>query len=148
MNSYGTSSTQGYTADYINSLIGGVLDITDPSKQTYSEKTFDSIWGWGTWDENGILYDSQGNEMRFIVPTGTAYYSDATMATQIGTVQEHMYADQVNAQSGKIEISGVTYYVKREDMVSGHLYDDVATYSAKEIDYLLSWGRFPSMVKS
>ena len=146
----GGDHDRGYDATYINQLIGGLGDINDPVRQTYSEQTFDSIFGWGSWDQNGICYDYKGNEMKYIIPIGTRYFYDVEVTQEVPNVltTEPYYADQVNYVSGSFEIDGTTYYVRVKDMVTGHLYDDHSTYSAKEIDYLLAWGRFPAMIKS
>lgn len=64
MDSYGNDSEgrisdQTYSVSYINSLIGGNLDI-DPDKKAYSKRQIDNLISWGTIGPNGTLLDADG----------------------------------------------------------------------------------------
>ena len=56
----------------------------------------------------------------YVVPSGTAYYSDTGLATQAGTTDTYLTATYVNATYNTITVSGTAYYVAASDCVRGY----------------------------
>lgn len=56
----------------------------------------------------------------YVVPSGTAYYSDTGLTTQAGAVSAYTKAAKVNSTYGTITVSGTTYYVEWSAAVRGY----------------------------
>lgn len=57
----------------------------------------------------------------YVVPPGTAYYSDTGLTTQAGAVSAYTKAAKVNSTYGTIAVSGTTYYVAWSAAVRGYV---------------------------
>lgn len=69
------------------------------------------------WANPDAIIDQRGG---YVVPSGTAYYSDTGLTTQAGAVSAYTKVAKVNGTYGTITVSGTTYYVEWSAAVRGY----------------------------
>lgn len=89
-----------------------VIDLTGrPQSEWYSNPNLLDNW---------YFADPIDQRQGYVVPPGTAYYSDTGLSAQAGTVAAYTTAEYVDGVYGSVTVDGVTGYVDWTAAVRGH----------------------------